>query len=105
MPLSRLRTHVYVHIKGRCNLKQLSQWRGSKYFFYSGRMIIRIVIYSFVHIRRCVCVCVCVFLFLYIKRVLAKGKKNKYKKKSRLSSDPVKKIIGEIKNGGQFNLV
>ena len=44
------------------------------------------------------------FVF-YIKRVLAKGKKNKYKKKSRLLPDPVKKI-GEIKNGGpvQFSM-
>ena len=45
------------------------------------------------------------FFFFYIKRVLAKRKKIKYKKKSRLSPDPVKKIVGEIKNGGQFNLV
>ena len=36
--------------------------------------------------------------FFYIKRVLAKGKKIKYKKKkSRLSPDPIKKIVGEIK--------
>ena len=33
---------------------------------------------------------------VYIKRVPAKGKKNKYKKKSRLSPDPVKKTVGEI---------
>ena len=37
------------------------------------------------------------FFFFYIKRVLAKGKKIKYKKKSRLSPDPVKKIVGEKK--------
>ena len=34
------------------------------------------------------------FFFFYIKRILAKGKKKmKYKKKSRLSPDPVKKIV------------
>ena len=52
----------------------------------------------------------CLFIFLfflffsffsYIKRVLAKGKK-KVLKKSRLSPDPVKKLVGEIKNGGQL---
>ena len=55
---------------------------------------------------------VCFFLFFFnIKRELAKGKKikskkkKKKKKKTRLSPDPVKKIEGGIKNGGQFNLV
>ena len=43
--------------------------------------------------------------FFTLKGYWLREKKIKYKKKSRLSPDPIKKIVGEIKNGGQFNLV
>ena len=45
------------------------------------------------------------FFFITLKEYWLRGKKIQYKKKSRLSPDPVKKIVGEIKNGGIFNLV
>ena len=39
------------------------------------------------------------FFFLYIKRVLTKGQQKYIKYKSRLSTDPVEKTVGEKKQG------